>query len=302
MTTAKMKLATTSIWRSPDRVPDPFEEVRRLGLEKHVAELDAYGYTVISPEVAAPPGFIEELKAAILRVAETRSGVHPDVMTGDSHRNLPGAAGQHIYNMLLEGEPFERAVTNEVALALITYLLGESCLISSMTSMIKGPGTVKLDLHADVLMIPPPFSSYATGANATWAATDYSKENGSTCFWPGSHRFCRQPTPEEREDTSSLVPIETPAGSLIVWHTNTWHGAFPRTAPGLRVNLIMFFCRPFMLQQEPYRDGLPREVVDRNGPRFARLIGKELPFPFGVEGPDRDKLARLNAATRTQWG
>jgi ectoine hydroxylase-related dioxygenase (phytanoyl-CoA dioxygenase family) len=161
---------------------------------------------------------------------------------------------------------------------------------------------VALDLHADMLMMPPPFPSYATGANATWAVTDYSRENGSTCFWPGSHRFCRQPSPEERAAASSLEAVEAPAGSLIVWHTNTWHGAFPRTAPGLRLNLIMFFCRPFMLQQENYRGRLSPEVMERNGPRFARLLGADLPFPMSVEGPDYAKLAKLNAATRTQWG
>ncbi len=272
------------------------------GWRSIVAELDAHGYTVVPPEVAALKGFIEELREAILDVAGERGGVRPDFATGESHRDLPSPAGQHMYNMLLQGKPFEKALMNEVALALITYLLGESCLISSMTSMVKGPGKLKLDLHSDVLMIPPPFPTYATGANATWAASDYSAANGSTWFWPGSHKLCRQPTPEEKEDTSALVPVETPAGSLLVWHSNTWHGAAPRTAPGLRVNLIMFFARPFMLQQEPYRTAVPDAVVARNAPRFARLIGRELPFPFGVEGPDRVQMGHYNAATRSQWG
>ena len=296
------KPSATSIWRNSEEVPDPFLEVQRLGLEANVAELEAHGYTVVPPHLVASPAFIEELRDAILKVAESRRGIRPDLATGESHRNIPTGVGQHIYNMLLEGEPFERAVINQTVLALVTYLLGQNCLISSMTSIVKGPGTVKLDLHADVLFLPPPYPSYAIGTNATWALTEYSRENGSTCFWPGSHKFCRQPTPEEREDMSSLVPIEAPAGSLIVWHSNTWHAAQPRTKSGLRVSLVTFYSRPFMFVQEDYRNKFSQAAIDRHGPRFARLIGKDMPFPMSVEGPDREKLSRLNSMTRTQWG
>ncbi|HUN97154.1 MAG TPA: phytanoyl-CoA dioxygenase family protein [Bradyrhizobium sp.] len=291
-----------SIWRGNDQPADPFADIRRLGLEKNVAELDAVGYTLVDPDLVRAPGFAEELRDAVLRVAESQSGVRPDLLTGNSHRNLPTAAGQHMYYMLLHGRPFERAMMNETALALVSYLLGESCLFSSMTAMVKGPGKVKLDLHADMLMMPPPFPMWAAGCNATWILTPYSRENGSICFWPGSHKFCRQPTAAEREEVSSLVPIDAKPGSLLVWHTNTWHGAFARTAEGLRVNVIMYFCRPFMHVQEWYRDKFDQEVLKRNGERFARLIGLEQPFPMELSGPDRVKLARINAATRTQWG
>jgi ectoine hydroxylase-related dioxygenase (phytanoyl-CoA dioxygenase family) len=291
-----------SLWRGAEVAVDPLEDIVRLGLEKNIAELDARGYTVVEPERAASPEFIRDLEAAILRVAEERSGVRPDTQTGDTHRNLPSAAGQHTYNLLLAGRAFEQAVTNEVALALVSYLLGKSCLISSMTAMVKGPGTIKLDLHSDTAPFPEPFPPYAVGCNATWAVTDYSRENGSVYFWPGSHKFCRQPTAAEREDVSSLEPINARAGSLIVWHGNTWHGACARTAPGLRVNLIMFFCRPFMQQQEWYRDRITPEILQRNGPRLAQLIGMDLPFPMTEEGPNRESFARLIAAARTQWG
>ena len=293
---------TVSLWRTKEEAPEPLKEIFRLGLERNVAELEANGYTVVEPGKTGSAGFKEELIEALLRIAEERGGVRPDRKTGDTHRNLPSSAGQHVYNLLLGGRPFEKAMMNEVALALISYLLGNSCVISSMTAMFKGPGTIKLDLHADAAPIPPPLPTYAVGANATWVLSDYSQENGSTCFWPGSHKFCRQPTPEERENLSALVPVTARAGSLIVWHGNTWHGAFPRTVSGLRMNLIMFFCRPFLQQQEWYRDRLSPEVLERNGPRFAQLVGIDLPFPMTVEGPNRESFARLIAAARTQWG
>jgi hypothetical protein len=294
--------STTRLWRNDISVPDPLKDVFRLGLEKNVAELDANGFTVVAPDRVAPPEFIAELEAAMLRVGEARSGVKPDKASGASHRNLPSPAGQHMYSLLEEGEIFECAMMNEVVLTLMDYLLGVNCLISSMTGMLKGPGEVNLDLHADAAPMPPPLPAYAVGANATYAITDYSRENGSVCFWPGSHKFCRQPTREERENTAMLVPIDAPAGSLIVWHGNTWHGAFARTAPGLRINLIMFFCRPFMQRQEMYCDRIGADVLKRNTARFSRLVGLDQVFPMGREGPNRENFARLNAGAVTQWG
>jgi ectoine hydroxylase-related dioxygenase (phytanoyl-CoA dioxygenase family) len=291
-----------NIWRGDTDTPDPFAEIARLGLQQNVAEFEAHGYTVIPPEKASTPDFVARLSDAILKVAENRNGVRPDRVTGDSHRNLPTAAGQHLFNLLLEGQPFEEAMMNETVLAMISYAAGHSVQISSMTAMVKGPGTVKLDLHSDILFMPPPYPAWASGVNATWALTDYSQENGSTCFWPGSHKFCRQPTAAEREDIASLVPVKARAGSLIVWHSNTWHGAFARTVPGLRINLIMFFSRPFFIRQEQYEGQIAPEVIDRNGPRFAQLIGKMLPFPMSQTGPDYERLATMNAATRTLWG
>ena len=254
---------------------------------------------MVGPELVRAPGFADELREAVLRVAEARSGVRPDYASGASHRDLPTAAGQHIYKLLVEGHEFERAVTNETALALIEYLCGGSCLISSMTAMVKGPGKVKLDLHADMLMMPPPYPAWSAGANATWVLSPYSRENGSTCFWPGSHKFCRQPTPAEREDTASLVPIEAEAGSLLVWHTNTWHGAFARTVCGaFKVNpdhasVAARSC----CGRRKYRDAFSDEALEQRAESLCALDRQNRsPFPMDVYGLDLRQLAHINAA------
>ena len=38
-----------------------WSELRALGLESHVADLDAHGYTVIPPELAGPNGLADRL-------------------------------------------------------------------------------------------------------------------------------------------------------------------------------------------------------------------------------------------------
>lgn len=289
-------------WAWDVRHPDPLRDIRRLGLEAQAAELDAYGFTVLEPGKAAPVAFTDELEEAVLAASERRSGHKPDKATGLSHIDRKTAWGQHMFYMLLEGEPFERALLNETSLALISYLLGENCLLSSMTSIVKGPGEAPLGLHTDTAMVPVPFPAYSQVANATWALSDYSRENGALCFWPGSHKLCRPPTKAEMADTARFTPITAPAGSLIVWHGNTWHGAFARTSPGLRVNLIAYYCRVYMQTQEWYRDKVTPEAVARNPPRFAQLLGLDSPYPFDLEGAQYDKIARLNAAAREGSG
>ncbi len=77
--------------------------------------------------------------------------------------------------------------------------------------------------------------------------------------------------PAERFDYDKVVAVEAPKGSLVVWGGNTWHGAFPRQVPGLRATNVFTYCREYL----PADVGeVPQEMIDRNGPRFAELMGK----------------------------
>lgn len=250
-----------------------------LGLEQKVFDLDLQGYTVVSPAELGAGTLAEELVAAILDVAEAKIGTRPD-LSGRLDRQSLTAVGQGLFlhHLLFRDPTFERALMNPVVLALITYLLGENCVLSSMNGMIKAAGPVNLELHTDQVGTPSPFPPYAQVANATWALTDYSRENGSISFVPGSHKWCRHPTADEAVDLDLAVHVDAPAGSLIVWHGNTWHGAFARSTPGLRVNLMTYFCRWYLLPQAIYRDVVTDEHLARNDERFRVLMGRRNPY------------------------
>lgn len=101
---------------------------------------------------------------------------------------------------------------------------------------------------------------------------------------PGSHRFGRQPTAGEA--VGDAVPVECPAGSLILWHGSTWHGAFPRKNPGLRLNLVAY-CNRWYKPQEAYRGNVPAEMLARRSPRFGRLVGADDAMGWKADGPPR---------------
>lgn len=273
-------------------VGKPFELLASRGLAHKLAELEAFGYTVVEPEHVAPPEFIDQLRETVLKVAEQRRAAEGGAADDDPH-GLRQATGQLLTYLVFEDPIFERALMNEVNLALITYLLGEDCCLSSMTSMIKGPGKVPLRLHADGTFIPQPLPAIGYVANSTYLLTDYTKENGALTVVPGSHRLCRQPTEDETANPDLQVTVEAPAGSLVVWHGNLWHGANARSNPGVRINLIMHFCRMFCKTQEAYKGNAPPEVLARNSERFARLMGDHFHYGYKAEGPNRTIASAL---------
>ena len=218
-------------------------DIRKLGLERYVAELDVLGYTIVPPEVAAPPGFTDRLREACLDVAERRHGTRPNVQTGSTYPGFgrvgaqtPGVKdspfGDLMRCLLLEGRIFEEALMQPVLLTLATHLCGFNVTLSLMSCLIKGPNESALALHTDT-NLPTPLPPYAVVMNNTWILTDYNRENGATAMIPGSHKWYRNP-PEPRAGIASketdprenpkAIVVEAKAGSLLVWHGNMWHG------------------------------------------------------------------------------
>jgi ectoine hydroxylase-related dioxygenase (phytanoyl-CoA dioxygenase family) len=258
-------------WPATAGLNEQFRTLRELGLESNVAELDAFGFTVI--ENVLTTAEVSALRDSIVAVATRRTGRAIDD-AGESHRGVL----QVLEGMLAEGEVFEHAVQHPVAMAMLSYLLGDSYILSSLHAMVKGPETAPLYLHSDSMFIPTPLPRYAQVANATFVLTPYSQGGGAIRFVPGSHRQCRHPTPAEIEDESAMVAIDADPGDLVVFHGNTWHGAAGRVDPGLRINLIYYAARMYIRTQEWYLDKLAPEVFERNPPRFRDLLGDRLPF------------------------
>ncbi len=268
-------------------------EMRELNLEAQVSELDAYGLTVVPPQLLAPREFTIRLRDAVLDLAERRTGVKPDFDQGATHANIPATSGQKgeawMWHILFDDPVFADALMNRACLALVTYLVGYSAKLSNSSALVKGPvdweGPPRVQgLHSDSRGVPAPFPPYSQVASATWVLTDYTLENGALGYLPGSHKLCRQPTPDESLD--AVVPVAAPAGSLIVWHGNTWHAPFPRTAPGLRVSMLLYFCREYMTTQECYRDRVTQAMLDRHPPRLRTLMGMHDGYGWADEGPD----------------
>ncbi len=296
---------------APDHLAMAWREVREHGLEPYIADLDAHGYTVIPPEVASPDGLAERMLTAVLDVAERRNGVRPNLDTGDTHANFKGRfaafsgadgdspIGDLMQSILLEDPVFEEALMNPVLLAMATYLCGYSVVLSSMGCFMKGPNVSTFTLHTDT-PLPSPLPPQALVCNCTYVLTEFNRANGATAFVPGSHRWCRAPIGREavvggEHGNPAAVAVEAAPGSLVCWHGNTWHGAFNRTAPGLRASVPVYMSRPFIRTQEDLVGRIPEATLSRNPPRFAILTQQGISYGYASQ---EDSIERADRALK----
>jgi ectoine hydroxylase-related dioxygenase (phytanoyl-CoA dioxygenase family) len=295
-------------WESTADLNPIYADIRANDLEQCVAELDAFGFTVIPPEKVAPAAFHARLRQAILDVHERRTGHRVEAAelgAASLEGNRPLATH---WSLLGEDPVFEEAVMNPIVYTMARYLCGKSVLLSDAIALIKrrDPTPTHM-LHIDQAGTPPPLPPYQQVINITWALTDYTQANGALAMVPGSHRFGRMPLPYEENFLGNdapvrAIPVECEAGSLIIWGGTTWHGSFPRSADGLRVTLIMAFCRAYMKQVRDFRSETPRDVLDRNSAAFAQLLGMNELYPIGADtGADPAKVAAFTGAGRNPW-
>lgn len=272
--------------------------VRALGLEDALPELEEQGYVVIPPEKVAPPEFIERMTDALLAVIERRTG-KPHSIDKNADKGYytaePDTPGQFLlYYLLFEDRVFEEWIMNPTLQALITYQLRELGRLSSLVSFVKSKGGRlgegdSLGLHSDAP--PDPTGSvHDDVCNAALILTDYKKEDGAIAMVPGSHRYGRYPKPGE--GVAEAVPVEAPAGSLVFFKGNTWHGAFPKLTDGLRLNVTSYAASKFLKTQETYQRHITRAMLERNPIAFARFLGVADGLGWGAEGPKFSLAAR----------
>jgi ectoine hydroxylase-related dioxygenase (phytanoyl-CoA dioxygenase family) len=92
--------------------------------------------------------------------------------------------------------------------------------------------------------------------------------------------------PAPGEGVGDAIPVEAPAGSVIVFHGNVWHGAFPKSTAGLRLSVNAFYCAPQYRTQETFRHLVNPAMLERNPARLRSLVGFDDPWGFhDAHGP-----------------
>ncbi|MEM7016569.1 MAG: phytanoyl-CoA dioxygenase family protein [Pseudomonadota bacterium] len=270
-------------WESAESMPMLYRELQALDLLSNIAELETFGFTVIPPEKVAPPEFHEAVKDALIRVVERRFG------SLEQAGNRWQDTNDLLRFVLFEDPIFEKVVMLPAALGLIQYLVGTNCTLSLCDGWIKGPGEGRTRVHCDWTdATRKAFPPEPNHANINYLLTDYSKAHGGIGFVPGSHKWRRMPSNEESNAwANKLHPIEAPAGSIVLWGDHTWHGSFPRTTPGHRLMVLCEYARPRLQMEEPFRETVTQEMLDRNPIRFSGLMDVYGPFPFGLSDRDR---------------
>jgi ectoine hydroxylase-related dioxygenase (phytanoyl-CoA dioxygenase family) len=230
-------------------------------LDRHAAEVDEQGYTVV--EDAFDEAFGKEVLDRLDQLVE-ELGIEP------ATNSFEGASTYRVYNLLVHGEVFQRIPTAPPVLPLVERVLDRECLLSSLSSIDIRPGETAQPIHADDQVIGLARPHAALVCNSMWAITDFTEANGATRLVPGSHRADTDPEYGRHYDS---VPAEMPAGSVLVWHGSLWHGGGANETEERRVGIADNYCAGFVRQQENQQLGVPREVAAGFDKRLQRLCG-----------------------------
>ena len=212
-------------------------------LDQLKADLDEHGYCIVADALSP-----NEVTALRTRITEQAAAERARALDYHYQAEAEGDdVNQWVYQLINKGEEFQNLALHPTARALATHILGAEHILSSLDAHITHPGNKTMPLHADQWWMPQPVApgtphgrqgdmTRETGpfgeptratvpinpplvANMMWMANDFTVANGATRIVPGSHLSGCLPDPE-RTDYGE-IPIEAPAGSVLVWEGRT---------------------------------------------------------------------------------
>jgi len=228
---------------------------------EHVERIARDGFTIIED-------VFDRDRAGALRTELDR--LERDLGIEPAGNSFEGATTWRIYNLLAHGPLFEAIPVDPAVLPIVEGVLDEGCLVSSLSSIVIGPGEGAQPIHADDQVMPLDKPHAPTVCNTMWALTDFTGANGATRLVPGSHLADHSPTYGQHYDS---VPAEMAAGSVLIWHGSLWHGGGANTTDRRRYGIAMNYCAGWVRQQENQQLGLPLDLVTRFTPRLRELVG-----------------------------
>ena len=264
-------------WKASAELNKIYGEARALGLETNLAELEAFGFTVVEPEKLKAGDLFERMLQSVHTICAKLDA------EGTPGNQLLGAKSDYtrmVHGLIGRDPLFAEAAMHPAALTLGRYLMGASCRLFTVTAFVKrGPATSTL-LHTDTLGTAPPLYPFGLTCNISWILTDYTEQNGTFAMVPGSHRYCRHPSDIEQpkimggSNDNICVPVEARPGSLIVFNGNTWHGSWPKNDESFRAHVVTAYCRNYIIPSENYDDASPA-LIDKYGADIAHLFARD---------------------------
>lgn len=231
-------------------------------LSSHVDRIKRVGFTIV--EDAIEPALISQL-------TETLNRLERDLSVKPAGNAFEGAHTVRIYNLLAYGSPFDSVPVHRNVLPVVEAILGQECLVSSLSSIAIDPGEKAQPIHSDDMAIPLEKPHVPIVCNSMWALTDFTEANGATRIVPGSHR---KPSPEYGGHYDS-IPAEMRAGSVLIWEGALWHGGGANRTSMRRTGLAMNYCAGFIRQQENQLLGVPADIARTYTRRLQALMGYE---------------------------
>jgi ectoine hydroxylase-related dioxygenase (phytanoyl-CoA dioxygenase family) len=227
----------------------------------YVSRIREDGYAVV--ENAIEPELVEELRAALDHM-EREQG------RGYSKTEFEGKKTLRFYNLLAHDPVFQRIPIHPNTLPIAEGVLDPGLLLSSLSGITIGPGETAQALHGDSQLIPLPRPHVPIMLNCMWCLVEFTEANGATRVVPGSHKLDYSPEYGKEYETACA---EAPAGSVIFFDGQLWHGGGANTTNERRYGIACYYCAGWIRAQENQQLGIPREIAKTFPRRLQELCG-----------------------------
>lgn len=215
------------------------------------------------------PSFIERTREA-LYAAQSR--IRQDV--GEERLRRAGELG--VLRLMMKYDPhFFAFLEVPELLAIVDSTVSDTAVLHLQNGFVlpsyppgERPESFQGTFHRD---FPRHLEGYLASINVLFAIDDFTKDNGGTVIVPGTHE--RADTPDADYLAARAVPVECPAGSMLVFDSTLWHAAGANTSGKDRLGLNHQFTRSFIKQQIDYVRALGDDVVLAQPDRTQQLLG-----------------------------
>lgn len=230
---------------------------------EHIAEIEAQGFSIARGMI--PPALRDEIIAEHQRLeAAGPPALEANEFTG--YRTL------RYFDLLNEGEVWQRVATLEPMLEVLRGVLGDDLLLSTMGSAVIDPGETAQAIHCDDQLYGIDRPHKPLVCNTMWALSDFTCENGATRVVPGSHLLPDYPDFDAPPARYTTVPVTMPAGSICFVLGTTYHGGGANVSDERRWALTINYCAGCMRPQENLQASVGRRAADFS-PELQSLLG-----------------------------
>jgi ectoine hydroxylase-related dioxygenase (phytanoyl-CoA dioxygenase family) len=241
--------------RDKDWLPLTLEALRYTGCAGVTGVLDA--------------AFIEKTRS---RMYQVQAAIRREV--GDDRLDRAGELG--VLRLMLKFDAhFFRFLEVPEVLAIVDQTVSLTAILHLQNGFIlppfppgQTPTAFQNRFHMD---FPRVLNGYLASVNVLFAIDAFTRENGATLVAPGTHQQSRPPATEYLQ--AAAVPVELPAGSMLVFDSTLYHAAGQNISGADRLAINHQFTRSYIKQQIDYVRALGAPVVEALSSRTQQLLG-----------------------------
>ncbi len=241
-------------------------------LRQELFEIDVYGFTILENVLA--PDEVAEMKAVLVRLVDEKGVDRGDCI--------------HISNLPTMDTVFFKTIDHPRILPLLegTMTNRVPLILGSLNARIVRPGDPVQRLHGDILEdLMKKDGKNPVMMNTVWMLDDFTPEIGATRIVPGTHKSGINPPPEDVA-IQHVSTATAPAGSVLVFNGQCWHGGGANTGDRDRHAIFGHYrIGPMMRFQLDPHHRFPEEWLDLLTDRQKQLLRMEngVGVPHGAD-------------------